>query len=61
MTLFVQLRILQISVDEKMQICHTIPKLQRKKKSPNPAIVLFLGLFYSLEVVDLVTFQHNLV
>lgn len=33
MTLFVQLRILKISVDEKMQICHTIPKLQRKKKN----------------------------
>lgn len=35
------------------------PKIAEKKKK-SPILPLFLGLFYSLEVVDLVTFQHNL-
>lgn len=42
-----------------MQICHTMPKSQRKKN--HQILQLFLRVFYGLVVVDLVTFQHDLV
>jgi len=58
MALFVRLRILKNSVDKK---CKFVTLSQNLKEKNHQTLQLFLRVFYRLVVVDLVTFQHDLV
>lgn len=60
MTLFAWPRILKISFGKKNADLSHYPKIAEKKKN-HQILQLFLGLFYHVEVVDSITFQHTLV